>query len=364
MDIAMKKPIVTIKVGSNVLLGDGHTLNEEILNRLISNISEWRKHVHVVFVSSGAAAAGKEVLGYSSNSFSRASLSAIGQIKLMQKYSEICKIHKITPAQLLISQSQLVNRENYLEIRERFEDLLSHDVLPIINENDAVAFQRGGFGDNDALAVYSAILSRSERVVFLTNMDGLYSSDPRNDPNAELISCVENIDKEITDMCSRGLSESGRGGMLSKLRAAKMATTAGIDAHIINGLKESSLRELLNKEKVGTFFPAERTPLSEKKLWLLLGATSGGQIVVDDGARDALLKRKSLLAVGVIRVRGDFEKKEFVTIIDKKGETIAFGVVEYSSEKLKEVLSLKEKEALKKEFSRELIHSDNLILLR
>ncbi|KKS93724.1 MAG: Glutamate 5-kinase [Parcubacteria group bacterium GW2011_GWA2_43_13] len=363
----MNKEVITIKIGSNALLGEsGKNFDTDIITHLLDDIYKWRKQYHIVLVSSGAVAAGRIVLQKTADTLDRSTLAAVGQMHLIDMYYRLCVERDIVPSQILISREHLTVRENYAHIRHTFQELLHHDIFPIVNENDAVALQGGGFGDNDALAVYAAILSRSDRLIFLTNLDGLYTADPRVDANAEFLERVDNIDQEITAMCSASRSSFGTGGMLSKLRSAKMATTAGIDVHIINGLKTENLSQLLSGEKVGTWFPRiGEDSLSDKKLWLLLGSTSNGQIIVDDGAKEALKQRKSLLAVGIKKVRGKFVQKDFVNILDMQGDTIALGIVDYDSEILSEALKQKkDKESIRRRLPREVVHSDNITLLK
>ncbi len=363
----MNKEVITIKIGSNALLGDNEGgFDMALITRLLDDIQLWRKKYHIVLVSSGAVAAGRMMLQQRAIDLDRPTLAAVGQMHLVEMYHTLCKERAVVSAQILVSREHLTIRENYAQMRRTFHELLHHDIFPIVNENDAVALQGGGFGDNDALAVYAAILSQSRRLIFLTNLDGLYTADPRVDSNAVFLDRIDNIDSEITAMCSSSRSSHGTGGMLSKLRAAKMATTAGIDVHIINGLHPENLSTLLSGEKIGTWFPcAKQDGLSEKKLWLMLGSTSNGKIIIDHGAKEALKRRKSLLAVGIRKVYGKFDRKDFVNILDLRGDTVALGIVDYDSDTLLEGLKhRKDKETIRTKLPREVVHSDNITLLK
>lgn len=360
----MLKEKIVIKIGSNVLCGEKRCLDLDLIQQLVGQISVLcREGYQVILVTSGAVAGGRDILK-NSESASKAALAAAGQVEIMNHYHRFFSEHKIKIAQLLLSPNCFKNRERYETLKETLTELVDNQVVPIINENDATTL-KDSFGDNDSLASMLAVLYGADKLVFLTNLDGLYSADPKIDEKAEIIKEVESVDLEIQKMCSKKASTLGTGGMLSKLRGAKLAATCGVEAYIVNGLKPENLKRLLIERKpIGTKFLARKSQLSDRRKWLLIGVASQGKIIVDQGARKALENKNSLLAVGVRDVRGEFAAKDFVNIADQKGEIFALGITNYGSDDLSRLKILKDKTSIKEIYSREVVHINNLTLLK
>ena len=342
---------IVIKIGSNVLMGNKSCLDFGLMENIIDEISEIKKKGNqILIVTSGAVASGKKTVGDSNTG-----AAAVGQAILMEQYINLFRKQNISIAQLLLVSDDFKNREKYEHLKQTLNELIDNEIVPIINENDVTSIG-DGFGDNDSLASMVAVITDADKLVFLTNLDGLYSADPKINASAKLIKEVKNIDLEIQKMCSKETSVLGRGGMLSKLKGAKLATTCGIETYIINGLNPDNIRKLLlEKQEVGTRFQSQKSCISERKKWLLIGTASEGKIIVDKGAREALENKNSLLAVGVKKIKGEFNKGGFVNIIDTNGEVFAFGISSYSSGTLKELKNFKNKVV---------VHIDNLTLLR
>lgn len=362
-----------IKIGTNVLLSSNNCLNLDLMQKLVQEIGQlYHQNHQIIVITSGAVAAGKEII--SSDLLPRTCLAALGQAKLIKYYYDFFNEQNAKIAQILLSPSSFKNRARYDHLKNTLQELLDCHIIPIINENDAtVLFTRrsesvGGedtFGDNDSLAAMIAVISEAQKLIFLTNLDGFYCADPSLDRRAEIVREVKNVDLEIQKMCSQKTSSLGRGGMSSKLKGAKLATTCGIEVYIINGLKPDNISKLLIEDKqIGTKFIAQKSDLSERKKWLLVGAVSQSKIVVDHGARAALENHNSLLAVGVRKVKGDFDKGNFVNIADNQGEIFALGLVNYSSQELSALNKLKDKAEIKQRFKQEIVHIDNLALLK
>ncbi|MDD5750175.1 MAG: glutamate 5-kinase [Candidatus Pacebacteria bacterium] len=355
---------IVIKVGSNVLCAESKSLDLGLIERLIEQIAAlYEKGHEIILITSGAVAGGRGILK-NPEAVSKAALAAAGQVEIMNHYHDFFGKHKIKTAQLLLSPNCFKNRARYDALKNTIIELVESRIIPIINENDATTVN-DSFRDNDSLASMIAVLFNAERLIFLTNLDGLYSADPNINKDARMIKEVKNVDLAIQKMCSKGKSSLGSGGMLSKLKGAKLAATCGVEVNIINGLEPENIGRLLSENKpLGTRFLAQKSGLSHRKKWLLIGAASQGKIIVDQGARKALQGKNSLLAVGVKDVKGNFIQRDFVNIADQKGEIFALGIVNYGSCDLSKIKGLKDKDSIKKICPREVVHMDNLTLLK
>lgn len=353
---------IVFKIGTNVLLGNQDALNLELMQNLTTEISKLHKQGRkIIIVTSGAIATGQSVI--LKRSILRSTAAAIGQPELIRYYVEFFLHHKIKVAQILLSPNSFKNRGRYDNLKKTLQELLDNHIIPVINEND-VTILKDTFGDNDSLAAIIAVITEANKLIYLTNTEGLYAGDPQIKPNTQIIKEIKNVDLEIQKMCFKKTSSLGRGGMLSKLKGAKLATNCGIETFIINGLQPKNISKLIAKENIGTKFMPQKGKLSERKKWLLIGTISPSKIIVDQGARAALENKNSLLAVGIRGIKGDFAKGEFVNIADSVGEIFAFGLANYSFQELLPLNKLRDKNEIKKRYAREIIHIDNLILLK
>jgi glutamate 5-kinase len=343
---------IVVKVGSAVLT-EGGTLHRPTIYRLAQEIAALRKKgCRVTLVSSGAIATGTGKLGLKQKPASipeKQAVAAVGQGTLIQMYEEAFELYGLRVAQVLLTRDDLTHRGRYMNARNTLTTLLSWGIIPIINENDTVAVDEIKFGDNDNLSALITHLIEADLLVILTDLDGLFNQDPRENPRAELIS-----------------GSLGIGGMRSKLKAARKATLQGIPVVIANGKREGILKDLLKGRPLGTLFLPQAQPLSRRKHWIAYTLKPKGEIVLDPGACQALVEKgKSLLPAGVLAVRGRFGAGHCVSCLSSEGKRIAKGLVNYSSAELQKIKGLRTAEIEKKlEFkhSDEAIHRDNLVL--
>jgi glutamate 5-kinase len=269
-------------------------------------------------------------------------------------------------AQVLLTRDVITDRIRYINAKNTLQTLINHDVIPVINENDPVAVDEIKFGDNDLLAALAAGLVEAEMLVILSDVDGLYSKDPK-EKGAELIQDVKKITSSIEKKATYKGSVVGTGGMYSKILAARQATEHGIPVVIMNGKKKGLLKRLFDGKQVGTYFHAKDEKLSSKKGWIAYGVKSKGKIVLDDGAVKALTEMgSSLLPSGILKIDGEFNKGDAVYCIDRKGHKIAKGLTNYSSKELKKIKGKKTSEIEKilgYKYSDEVLHRDNMVVL-
>ena len=357
-----------IKLGSAIVAGDDGTLRSDVLAQICAAVAE--RHAlgdELVIVTSGAIAAGVRTLGLAARPVAVEELqatSAVGQGRLYPIYDELLRGHGLTAAQVLLTFSDLSARANYLNARQTLGKLLEWRVVPVINENDTTATDEISFGDNDFLAAQVAILIAAERLVLLTNTEGLYSADPARSADAELIASVEDFDELEQLDITQSTSAHGSGGMRSKVTAADMATAAGIETTICSGASDGVLARVLAGEHEGTRFAPRETRYSSFKLWLKYAKPSRGQLVVDGGAARALREDgTSLLPVGIVDVRGDFDAGDAVEIVEAE-TVLGKGISSYSAAELRRVKGLKSaavRELLPRA-AEEAVHRDYLVL--
>ena len=362
---------VVVKVGTNVLANAEGVLDRARIASLAGQILGIRQRGwRVVLVSSGAIGAGVGKLNLGKRPTDLPHLqacAAIGQTALMQIYQECFAPHGILPAQILLTAGDFDNRARYLNVRNTILTLFEYQSLPIINENDTVSVAEIKFGDNDQLAAMVANLMQAKLLVLLTNVDGLYSADPGTVPTATLLATVSEIDRSITDLAGATQSNLGTGGMRSKLKAARLATSAGGAVIMANGSRDGILEAVFEGRVVGTLFLPQSGAVPAWKRWIGLTARPKGSLLVDAGAQNAVVQLgKSLLPVGVREVIGDFGKGDLVSICDGGGIEIARGLTNYSSTEASRLAGLKTEqiaERLGKVPYPELVHRDNMALM-
>lgn len=360
---------IVVKVGSNILAGAKVGLNERRIGALAKAISGLHDGgVEVAVVSSGAIAAGMKRLGLKQKPTEirlKQAAAAVGQSVLMWTYEKSFQAYGKKVAQVLLTRDDLSDRKRYLNAKNTLLTLLAHGVIPVINENDTVATDEIKFGDNDQLAALAAALLEADRLVILSDVDGLYSEDPRGNPNARLIRAVSKITKEMLEKAG-GASGMGTGGMYSKLLAAQRAMQSGITVNIINGRKPGLLHSVVEGALRGTEFNPAKSRIPARKGWIAFGIRAKGGLAVDDGAKKALLMGgKSLLPSGIVSVEGSFRAGDAVYCVDGAGKRIAKGLTNYSSQ---EVLKIKGKktseieDALGYRYSDEVINRDDMVV--
>lgn len=369
-DLNKVKSIV-VKIGSSSLCDDCNRINKEKILKLISQIAKIkRKGYKVTVVSSGAIMAGMAKLNLDvkpSTVPQKQALAAIGQASLMQIYEDLFDLFDLKCAQVLINHDDFDERLRLLNLTNALNSMFEYDVIPIVNENDTLAVDEIKVGDNDTLAALLAPMVDADLLVLVSDIDGLYDDNPHTNPNAKLIENVAMIDDKIKSMAKDPVSKVGTGGMVTKIKAAKIVNDYGCAMAIVNGQQENIIVKLIEGANVGTWFDgkAGRT-LSARQHWLFHRSHPKGAIVVDDGAAKAIVqKRTSLLPKGIIAVKGDFLMSAVVEVVDAMGNTLARGQTNYSSDEIKLIKGLNTNQiesVLHYKDYDTIIHADNLVL--
>lgn len=363
---------VVVKVGTNVLSNSDGTLNPERIQALVKGLVQWHNaDWQVVIVSSGAIGAGMGYLGFSTRPQSvrdKQAAASVGQVRLMEIYNTCFQRFDVHIGQVLLTREDLMDHKRYLNTRNTLMTLLDRHVIPVINENDTVSIDEIILGDNDMLAAIVAMKVEAQKLLILTDVDGVCSYDNQTKKRGACIPLIEKITPEIEKLCtSRTGSIASTGGMLTKIQAAKIATRAGVEVIIANGLKEDTLDAFFAGRTIGTTFVPEKKTLKSKKRWIAFGAKIKGKIVIDNGAAEAIMHRgKSLLPAGITAVEGNFSRGEMVSIVDSHNHEIARGISSFSSgevNKIKGEKSSRIKEILQRDDQAEVIHRDNLVIL-
>jgi glutamate 5-kinase len=363
---------LVLKIGSNILADEKEGLNLKRISSIAGDVSEIRASGYdVLMVSSGAVAAGMKKLGLRTKPRDirlKQAAAAVGQSSLMWAYERSFGEHGIKVGQVLLTGDDFSDRKRYINSKNTLLALLQYGVVPVVNENDTVATDEIKFGDNDNLAALVAILVEAERLIILSDVEGLYSEDPRFHGDARLIPCVEEVTAAIERRAGEAGSAVGTGGMYSKVMAAKMAASHGISVHIISGRKKGLMNAAVSGSRCqGTFFKPSESRLSRRKGWIAYNTRPRGQVVIDDGAARAITGMgRSLLPTGIISVEGDFDVGDPVYCVDAEGRRIAKGLTNYSSSDLKKIMGKKTVEIEKilgYKYSEEAIHRDNLVIL-
>jgi glutamate 5-kinase len=372
---ARKRPYkrIVVKLGTNLLTNDGDQLDLALIESIVDQVTRLQQDgVRTIVVTSGAVAAGRARLGARKTRRDvpfRQVLASVGQSQLMHTYDRLFAARGIVTAQTLLTRRDLTDRLGYLNARNTLLALLQYDVVPVVNENDVVAVEELAetrIGENDTLAALSANLVDADLLVMLMSRAGLYTADPQRNPDATLIGRVDKIDAAVEAMA--GESEgAGSGGMVTKLNAARLATSGGADVYFASGREPEIVLRLARGEQVGTFFPAAADRIESRKRWILSSLSIRGSVVVDDGAARALRERQtSLLPAGVHDVCEVFPRGETVQVLTQTGERVAYGITNYSSADVLAIKGAKSgriAEILGYDYGTEVIHRDNLVLV-
>lgn len=360
---------VVVKIGTNLFVGKAAAENKVWLMRIVSEIAALRKKgIEVVIVSSGAIGAGMHLLGIEKRPQLlplQQACAAVGQNQIMQLYERLFRRHDIPVAQVLITANGLTDRQRYFNLRNTMNTLLELGVVPIINENDSVSVDEIRLGDNDTLSAHVTNFVEAELLVILTDIDGLYDGDPKNNANVKLIRDVRKITPRIRNYCGKKGSETSVGGMHTKLAAAEIVMRSGEMMLLANGKKEL-LHKLIEGKNSGTLFHPDEKGLSSHKRWIAFTRKTVGIIQVDAGGAEALQKKnKSLLPVGIKKVQGNFHKGDIVAIYNSRNRKIGRGITNYSSREIAMIMGRKTAEietVLGRRDYEEVIHRDNLVL--
>ena len=362
---------IVIKIGSAVLAGrHDEGLDEAVFTKLAQGISELKQSgKEIIIVTSGAIAIGMKKMGLKQRPKSipeKQAIAALGQGSLMALYEKaLTPLHE-KAAQVLLTHDDLGSRQRFLNARNTISTLLGYGIIPIINENDTVAVEEIKFGDNDHLAALVTNLVEADLLVILTDIDGLFDKDPKKDKTANLIPVVRDVDHLTLAWAGDTGGVFGTGGMASKVEAAKKAAHFGVATIIANGKDFDILKKIFDCIDIGTLFLPMEDKLTSKKHWIAFSARPTGRIFVDEGAKDAILKKgKSLLPSGITKVDGTFEAGEVVHCVDHRGKEFARGVANYSSmeiEKIKGIKTTEIEKTLGYKYYDEVVHRDNLVV--
>ena len=363
---------LVVKLGTSTLTAGTPHLSEDTLANLVSQIAALcDSRCEVILVSSGAMAAGREALSFPKlpkEIPAKQMLSAVGQPRLMAIYEKLFAHHNRTVAQVLLTRQDLTQRRSYLNSRNTLLALLNQKVLPIVNENDAVTTEEIRVGDNDNLSALVANLVDADLLLMLTDQPGVFTADPRTDPNAKLLTKITNseIPEELWKSASAAKDELGTGGMITKLQAADLARRSGTNVVIASGTETDAILRTAKGESIGTHFKATVSTLESRKRFILSGTVSTGKIQIDDGATNALQNGSSLLPVGVASILGEFDRGDTVTVIDVNSNEIARGLTNYHSAELSKIAGRQSKDIesiLGYYYGEEVIHRDQLVLI-
>ncbi|HXH18824.1 MAG TPA: glutamate 5-kinase [Chitinophagales bacterium] len=350
---------LVIKIGSNVITQDDGLPDISRFQKIVAQVAELSKRrIKTVLVSSGAVASGRSLLTIRKNLdpvAARQQLAAVGQIKLINTYSELFRKHGLLCAQVLVTKGDFRDRMHYLNMKRCIANLLENNIIPIVNENDVIAVTELMFTDNDELSGLIASMTGADALILLTSVDGLYDGNPSH-PGSKLISTVDGSKKDFSFITPEK-SNFGRGGMLTKARMAMKLAQVGITVHIANGTEDDIILKIIDGKQAGTKFIPQKHA-SHLKRWVAHSeGYAKGKVYVNDGAKEALTKAGkavSLLPVGILKIEGDFEKGDIIKILGSKNELIGMGVARYSSEKARERTGQKNQQPL--------IHYDYLYL--
>ncbi len=356
---------LVIKIGSGVIAQD-NKINFNLLEKIISDIAFLKQSgKQVILVSSGAVAGGMSKLKIKNrpeNIVHLQALASIGQPVLLNSYAQLFERFNITVSQILITVDDIDSRRRFINAKNTLLSLLKWDILPIINENDTVVIKELRFGDNDNLSYHILNLSEADALIILSDVDGVYSKNPAKKGARHIEEFTSSVEIEI-----EGKSRLGSGGIKTKIEACKNASELGKLACIVNGKKEHILRDIFNNTDVRfTFFSPKTQPISSKKSWLL-NCNPSGVVVVDDGAKEMLLKNKSLLPGGIVKVYGGFGRGDIINIEDLNGNLIARGITNYDSNEIELIKGKKSSQIvsiLGYKYSDDVVHIDNMAVVR
>ncbi len=363
---------IIIKVGSSSLVNKDLSINQPMIVGIMQSFKELNdKGINVALVSSGAIASGMHELGLIKKPKEmslKQACAAIGQSKLMEAYNKAADIYGLKTGQILVNHDdfQIRKRMNYLS--DTLDAMFKNNIIPIINENDALAVEEIKVGDNDTLASLISPMINADLLILFSDIDGLFDKNPKIYKDAKLIDVVNEINSDIINMAGDKTTEVGTGGMQTKINAARISTSAGANMIICNSNQIKNLCDIVAGKEIGTLFKASKNQISSREHWIIYKANSMGNIIIDDGLKDALKNKKvSILSKGIIGVNGDFLKGMIITINDKDGNVIGKGISNYSSTEIR-LLEGHESKDLKEilgyEGKKEIIHANDLVLLK
>jgi len=359
--------IIVIKIGSSLLIDENKKIRKKWLSEFSKDIKDLlNQNKRIIIVSSGAIAMGCKKLNLSKRNLKldkSQAVASIGQIELMNLFTETFLKNKINISQILLTLEDTEQRRRALNAKRTFENLFQLNFIPIVNENDSIATSEIKYGDNDRLASRVAQISAADSLILLSDVEGLYTTNPKINKNAKLIKEIKNIDKNIEQISTKSVGEHGTGGMKTKIDAAKICQLSGCIMAIANGLPLRPIKKIIEKNNCTWFLP-KISKLDARKKWIISSISPKGQLIIDDGAKEALTKGKSLLAAGIKKVLGKFNKGDHIKIIDKDYKEFARGLSSFSSDEVLKIMghhSNKIQDLLGYISKSEVVHKDDMV---
>ena len=366
MHLKNSKKIV-IKIGSTLIVDDNRKIRKKWLSSFAKDIKKLKsKNKKVIIVSSGAIALGCKKMNFNKTNLKldkSQAIASVGQIELMNLFSQTFSKFKMNISQILLTLDDTEERRRSINAKRTFENLFQLDYIPIVNENDTIATSEIKYGDNDRLASRVAQITNADTLVLLSDVDGLFTKNPKIFKDAKLIKKVNNLNKDIQNISIKGMTEFGSGGMSTKIEAAKICNLAGCNMVISNGLYLNPIDQI-EKRNSCTWFISKISKLHARKKWIISSISPKGEITIDDGAKKALVNGKSLLATGIKKVLGKFNKGDHIKIVDKKQKEFARGLSSFSSQEINKIMGHHSNEIQKilgYVSKSEVVHKDDLV---
>ena len=358
--------IIVIKIGSSLLV-DNKKIRKKWLSSFAKDINELKsENKKIIIVSSGAIALGCKKMNYNKSNLKldkSQAIASIGQIELMNLFSQTFSKYKLNISQILLTLDDTEERRRSINAKRTFENLFKLNYIPIVNENDTIATSEIKYGDNDRLASRVAQITNADTLILLSDVDGLFTRNPKKFKDAKLIKKVNNLNKDIQNINIKGMTELGSGGMNTKIEAAKICNLSGCNMVIANGLYLNPIKQI-EKQNNCTWFISKISKLQARKKWIISSISPKGELIIDDGAKRALKNGKSLLATGIKKVSGKFNKGDHIKILDNKRKEFARGLSSFSSEEISKILgyhSNEIKEILGYISKSEVVHKDDMV---
>ena len=361
--------IIVLKIGSSLLVDKNRNIRKKWLSSFAKDVKKLRsKNKKIIIVSSGAIALGCKKMNYNKKNLKldkSQAIASIGQIELMNLFSQIFSKYKLNISQILITLDDTEERKRSINAKRTFENLFKLNYIPIVNENDTIATSEIKYGDNDRLASRVAQITNADTLILLSDVDGLYTKNPKIFKDAKLIKQVDDLNKDIIDVNTQGMTELGSGGMNTKIEAAKICNLSGCNMIIANGLYLNPISQIQEKRNCTWFIP-KISKLQARKRWIISSISSKGEVLIDDGAKKAIKKGKSLLAAGIKKVVGKFDKGDHIKILDNKGNEFARALSSFSSEEINKIMGCHSNEIQKilgYVSKSEVVHKDDMVEL-
>ena len=361
--------IIVLKIGSSLLVDKNRNIRKKWLSSFAKDVKKLRsKNKKIIIVSSGAIALGCKKMNFNKKNLKldkSQAIASIGQIELMNLFSQIFSKYKLNISQILITLDDTEERKRSINAKRTFENLFKLNYIPIVNENDTIATSEIKYGDNDRLASRVAQITNADTLILLSDVDGLYTKNPKIFKDAKLIKQVDDLNKDIIDVNTQGMTELGSGGMNTKIEAAKICNLSGCNMIIANGLYLNPISQIQEKRNCTWFIP-KISKLQARKRWIISSISSKGEVLIDDGAKKAIKKGKSLLAAGIKKVVGKFDKGDHIKILDNKGNEFARALSSFSSEEINKIMGCHSNEIQKilgYVSKSEVVHKDDMVEL-